>query len=304
MKSIMTCRTYGTLCIEMSNIPPARKAAVITQNSLSTVNFSVLHRRPCAQFGVFTSDLYATKEVCCFNKVVKNVACFSIQSVLRMPHVKLVGLKFDVCARYDVIQVACLKSCGKSWRVNFSSRASAPQMDYYAVLEVNRKATHEEIKRAYYKLSKIYHPDRNKGSAEASIKFHAVSTAYEVLGNYKLRKMYDKGFLTAQYMPEAIKKEDEEPVEHEAFYRSRSQRSNIPEVQEKSSSFNVDNWTKHHYDKQRVEHSKAKERFEEKRRVKQVGEFKTNLEYLMLFGVVITCALFYIQFLHPSTPKK
>lgn len=64
---------------------------------------------------------------------------------------------------------------------------------HYDSLEITPKATQADIKSAYYKLSKIHHPDKNQGCAEASRRFQEVSNAYEVLGNYKLRKLYDKG---------------------------------------------------------------------------------------------------------------
>lgn len=64
---------------------------------------------------------------------------------------------------------------------------------HYDSLGITPAATQAQVKTAYYKLSKIHHPDRNAGSEEASQKFREVSAAYEVLGNVKLRRMYDKG---------------------------------------------------------------------------------------------------------------
>jgi len=64
--------------------------------------------------------------------------------------------------------------------------------DYYKTLEVDRKASQEEIKRAYRKLARRYHPDTNK-EAGAEERFKEVSEAYDVLGDPEKRKQYDRG---------------------------------------------------------------------------------------------------------------
>jgi len=64
--------------------------------------------------------------------------------------------------------------------------------DYYKTLGVDRKATADEIKKAYRKLAMKYHPDRNKGNREAEEKFKDINEAYEVLGDAKKRARYDQ----------------------------------------------------------------------------------------------------------------
>lgn len=63
----------------------------------------------------------------------------------------------------------------------------------YARLGLSRSATQKEIKKAYYKLSKQYHPDRNDGCSDSAQKFRDITEAYEVLGNQSKRTEYDKG---------------------------------------------------------------------------------------------------------------
>lgn len=65
--------------------------------------------------------------------------------------------------------------------------------NFYDDLGISKNATQSEIKGAYYGLSKIYHPDKNKNNEEAGKRFRKISEAYEVLGNYRTRRMYDKG---------------------------------------------------------------------------------------------------------------
>lgn len=71
--------------------------------------------------------------------------------------------------------------------------ASRTYKDYYAVLGVGRNAAQKEIKDAYRKLARKYHPDTNKGNKEETEeKFKEVSEAYEVLKDPKKRKEYDE----------------------------------------------------------------------------------------------------------------
>lgn len=64
--------------------------------------------------------------------------------------------------------------------------------DYYKILGVERKASAEEIKKAYRKLAVKYHPDKNPGNKAAEEKFKEMNEAHEVLGNEEKRKKYDE----------------------------------------------------------------------------------------------------------------
>ncbi|MCF2596198.1 molecular chaperone DnaJ [Pseudoflavonifractor phocaeensis] len=64
--------------------------------------------------------------------------------------------------------------------------------DYYEVLGVSKSASDEEIKKAYRKLAKKYHPDMNPDSKEAEAKFKEANEAYEVLSNPEKRAKYDQ----------------------------------------------------------------------------------------------------------------
>ena len=63
--------------------------------------------------------------------------------------------------------------------------------DYYKILGVEKSATADEIKSAFRKLAKKYHPDLNPNNEEAEKKFKEINEAYEVLGDEKKRKTYD-----------------------------------------------------------------------------------------------------------------
>jgi len=69
----------------------------------------------------------------------------------------------------------------------------ATRPDYYATLGVAKKATPEEIKKAYRKLARKYHPDRNPDDKDAEARFKEISQAHDVLGDPEKRKQYDNG---------------------------------------------------------------------------------------------------------------
>ncbi len=67
-----------------------------------------------------------------------------------------------------------------------------PERDLYEIIGVSRSASAEEIKKAYRRLAKKYHPDVNPGNKQAEEKFKEVTAAFEVLSDGKRRKLYDE----------------------------------------------------------------------------------------------------------------
>ena len=85
--------------------------------------------------------------------------------------------------------------------------------NYYDILGIKKTADDKEIKRAFRKLAKKYHPDTNPGNAEAEKHFKEVNEAYNVLGDEKKKALYDKyGEMGLQ--------EGFDPKAYEAYQRS------------------------------------------------------------------------------------
>src|ERR1700752_2107198 len=82
--------------------------------------------------------------------------------------------------------------------------ATTTNKDYYATLGVKKTATPEEIRKAFRKLARKYHPDVNPGDKKAEEKFKEISEANDVLSDEKKRKIYDQlGFYSDNIDPAA-----------------------------------------------------------------------------------------------------
>ena len=85
--------------------------------------------------------------------------------------------------------------------------------DYYATLGVKKEATSDDIRKAFRKLARRYHPDVNPGDKKAEEKFKEISEANDVLSDEKKRKIYDQvGFYSDQI----------DPAQAEAYARQQS----------------------------------------------------------------------------------
>src|SRR2546422_9955226 len=81
--------------------------------------------------------------------------------------------------------------------------ATTTKKDYYEILGVKKSASTEDIRKAFRKLARKYHPDVNPGDKTAEEKFKALSEANDVLSDPKKRKIYDQlGYYSDNISPE------------------------------------------------------------------------------------------------------
>src|SRR5258708_2578815 len=81
---------------------------------------------------------------------------------------------------------------------------ATPKHDYYETLGGQRGASEDEIRKAYRKLARKYHPDLNPGDKAAEDRFKNVQEAYDILSEAKKREMYDQvGFYSENGFPGA-----------------------------------------------------------------------------------------------------
>lgn len=107
--------------------------------------------------------------------------------------------------------------------------------DYYTILEVSPSATAAEIKAAYKKLARQYHPDKHQGNSYFEEKFKTVNEAYQVLSDEKKRAIYD---LRLQYLLVQLQAMQQQQAQYQAQVRTREPASyaerhyrNIPKRQ-------------------------------------------------------------------------
>ncbi|XP_017081928.2 dnaJ homolog subfamily C member 30, mitochondrial [Drosophila eugracilis] len=201
------------------------------------------------------------------------------------------------------------------WRPLFLLRnlhlSQCHQISHYDALGIGRQCTQNEIKAAYYKLSMLYHPDRNQGSESAAKKFREINQAYEILGNYRLRRLYDKGIVHtagAQYAQDV--QDVAEPVVEDdpetKFYKSRFKKSRVADSEGRTPIYDFDEWSRNHYGKAFDRRQTAQAKYDRIKVQKEYSKMSSQTDMVLLsflfFGVAV-----YLMFLAESsydTPKQ
>lgn len=180
---------------------------------------------------------------------------------------------------------------------------------HYDSLGLSPRATQNDIKQAYYKLSKLYHPDTNKDSDEGADKFRAITEAYEVLGNYRLRKLYDKGILHTAGRQFAhhptVEKEPEEDDPQTRFYKKRMTRAHVPTASGRTPIYDFDEWSRNHYGKNFERKKAAEARFREKAEREEFADSRVIHGYVVyaMVGLALLYGLILLNESSHDSPK-
>ncbi|XP_046826661.1 dnaJ homolog subfamily C member 30, mitochondrial-like [Vespa crabro] len=164
--------------------------------------------------------------------------------------------------------------------IQSKSCAYVKMKTHYDTLKVSPNATQNEIKSSYYKLSMLYHPDRNK-SEHAKRKFQDISQAYDVLNNYQTRKRYDRSIM--------IKENVEENAPKVTYTYASVYKSKVDPMGNKY--FNFDEWTRQHYG-ERLYVRRRKEKFTEANN--KINE-STNNNNLFPYWTILFLIVFLIS---------
>ncbi|KAM9708209.1 uncharacterized protein ACNS7B_000623 [Menidia menidia] len=155
---------------------------------------------------------------------------------------------------------------------------------YYEILEVSPIATQAQIKTAYYKQSFVYHPDRNAGSEEATVRFSEISEAYTVLGNKGLRKKYDRGLLSLSDLTATVRPSAKDAGDGSAGPLAQSRRS-VMGTDSRGGIFDFDEFYKSHYNEQLQRQRDIRVRKEDIMKKKQTSVGDKKLDKMMEVGV-------------------
>lgn len=137
------------------------------------------------------------------------------------------------------VQVKDFKVACRYFSLNTSSQCATST--YYNDLEITPQATSKQIKNAYFTLSKQYHPDVTANDEDLLKKFQAISEAYGILSNPKLRRAYDTGHLVHG---SSVTSEEvwNHQFDQETFYDSRA----THRIKAARGQKNLDDWIRKH----------------------------------------------------------
>ncbi|XP_077477403.1 dnaJ homolog subfamily C member 30, mitochondrial-like [Stigmatopora argus] len=157
---------------------------------------------------------------------------------------------------------------------------------YYDILGVTPTASLAQIKTAYYKQCFLYHPDRNAGNDQATVRFSDISEAYAVLSHKTLRRKYDRGLLSQNDLttktgagPSAS------PTATTATTKADGWSSST--VARRERMFDFDEFLRSHYGEQLQRDKDTRQRKEERLKRQRETMAERNKESTVELGVVL-----------------
>ena len=244
---------------------------------------------------------------CCFNtlEALANWRCcakiqsrwistdFSSSAKISNHTLKNESISQDISSK----QLLGSEPCTHQWKMglharNYSTKARThsdkKHKDLYAIMGVSPHATQVQIKEAYYSLSMKYHPDRNKGSEDAHQKFTELTEAYSILGQYDLRRKYDKGMLHEYRRPPSHTHSEHTAHSTTAHGRSRGGSST---VHGKKSHFDFDEFYRAHYGEALRREQEARRKRAAAKEMAKLRSISDSWHQMLIVGVCVSVVL-------------
>ncbi|KAF5294339.1 hypothetical protein FQR65_LT10792 [Abscondita terminalis] len=155
--------------------------------------------------------------------------------------------------------------------------------NHYDSLGLTPEATQADVKDAYYKLSMLYHPDKSSSNENSVQKFRDITEAYEVLGNVRLRKLYDKGVTTVTGTSD--------DVVHK-FYKSREKRTRPP-TQGRTPIYDFDEWSRQHYTASFIQEKERKRKYNMHKSEASTQHHNVQMGRVIMLMVIVFSFLIY-----------
>lgn len=143
----------------------------------------------------------------------------------------------------------------------------------------------------------VHHPDKNKDNEFAAEKFREITEAYEVLGNFRLRKLYDKGIIhtaSEKYAAKQPTPEEEEDDPTTRFYKARMKKEHATATG-RTPIYDFDEWTQSHYGKSFDQQQKLKRDSKKNTHKKQEHIHSSQKELVVIVAILILIGMIFMQ---------
>lgn len=181
-------------------------------------------------------------------------------------------------------------------RSHLNMMSCVANKSHYEVLNITKTATHKEIKDAYYRLSMIYHPDKNKGCEESAKIFCDITTAYEVLGNVRQRKLYDGG---AKQSQKSSYYSTAQPFE------TMSTTTEVHKTNVRSRDYSFDDWSKNHYTNVFQKQRSNRERINQNKFYENyVTQQHSYNSLTIIISLTVMTLIYFFEVIKPNVKEK
>jgi len=179
----------------------------------------------------------------------------------------------------------------------FATGTKRSATHYYDVLGISPKATQSQIKAAYYKMSKLYHPDMSADKIKDNhVMFTEINEAYEVLGNLQKRRMYDRGLgiFNKGERRSSYGHSQEGPSHHKAQPSPFERGDRPPPPTGRTSKYNFDEFYRHHYNDIRERRNREYQEFQKHQSGADLQKHPKHDHFALMIGTWLVILIAYV----------